>query len=84
MTFINFKILIYIFLLLSSCSSHISNKFSDNSTSTQIKSNEFKTNKVKNKDDIAELSVDELKELISIEDKKAADVIMKAREDWFK
>ena len=44
----------------------------------------YKTNKVKNKDDIAELSVDELKELISIEDKKAADVIMKAREDWFK
>ena len=44
----------------------------------------LKTNKVKNKDDIAELSVDELKELISIEDKKAADVIMKAREDWFK
>ena len=46
--------------------------------------NTLKTNKVKNKDDIAELSVDELKELISIEDKKAADVIMKAREDWFK
>ena len=46
--------------------------------------NILKTNKVKNKDDIAELSVDELKELISIEDKKAADVIMKAREDWFK
>ncbi|GIS02849.1 MAG: hypothetical protein CM15mP104_0700 [Gammaproteobacteria bacterium] len=44
----------------------------------------LKTNKVKNKDDIAELSVDELKELISIEEKKAADVIMKAREDWFK
>ena len=44
----------------------------------------LKTNKVKNKDDIAELSVDELKELISIEDKKAAEVIMKAREDWFK
>ena len=47
MTFINFKILIYIFVLLSSCSSHISNKFSDNSTSTQIKSNEFKLNKNK-------------------------------------
>ena len=46
--------------------------------------NILKTYKVKNKDDIAELSVDELKELISIEDKKAADVIMKAREDWFK
>ena len=47
MTFINFKILIYIFVLLSSCSSHISNEFSDNSTSTQIKSNEFKLNKNK-------------------------------------
>ena len=47
MTFINFKILIYIFILLSSCSSHISNEFSDNSTSTQIKSNEFQLNKNK-------------------------------------
>jgi hypothetical protein len=45
--FINFKILIYIFVLLSSCSSHISNKFSDNSTSTQIKSNEFQLTKSK-------------------------------------
>ena len=47
MTFINFKILIYIFVLLTSCSSHISNEFSDNSTSTQIKSNEFKLKKNK-------------------------------------
>ena len=47
MTFINFKILIYIFILLSSCSSHISNEFSDNTTSTQIKSNELKSNKNK-------------------------------------
>ena len=45
MTFINFKILIYIFILLSSCSSHISTEFYDNSTSPQIKSNEFKPNK---------------------------------------
>ncbi len=47
MTFINLKILIYIFILLSSCSSHISNEISDNSTSRQIKSNEFKSNKNK-------------------------------------
>ena len=47
MTFINFKILICIFVLLSSCTSHISDDFSDNSTSTQIKSNEFKL--IKNK-----------------------------------
>ena len=47
MTVINFKILIYILILLSSCSSHISNEFSDNSTSTQIKSNEFKLNQNK-------------------------------------
>ena len=47
MKFINFKILIYIFVSLSSCSSHISNEFSDNSTSTEIKSNELKFNKNK-------------------------------------
>lgn len=47
MKFINSKILIYLFILLSSCSSHISNEFSDNSNSTQIKSNEFKLNKNK-------------------------------------
>ena len=47
MKFINFKILIYVFVLLSSCSSHISNEFSDNSTSTQIKSNEFQLTKSK-------------------------------------
>ncbi len=48
---INSKILIYIFILLSSCSSYTSNKYSDNSNSTQIKSNEFKTknNKIKKK-----------------------------------
>ena len=58
MTFIKFKILIYIFVLLSSCSSHISNKFSDNSTSTQIKSNEFKFNKDKiNKEKLENLYV---------------------------
>ena len=36
--------------MLSSCASHISNEFSDNSTSRQIKSNEFKSNKNRSKD----------------------------------
>jgi N utilization substance protein A len=44
----------------------------------------LKLKKIKNKDDIAELSVDELKDLIVIDDKKAAEIIMKAREGWFK
>ena len=44
----------------------------------------LKAKKIKNKDDIAELSVDELKDLIVIDDKKAAEIIMKAREGWFK
>ena len=45
MTSINSKILIYFFIFLSSCSHHISNKYSNNSKSTQIKSNEFKLSK---------------------------------------
>ncbi len=51
MIFINFKILIYIFIFLSSCSSYTSNKYSYNSNSTKIKSNEFKSdnNKIKKK-----------------------------------
>ncbi len=54
MIFNNFKILIYIFVLLSSCSSHISN----NSTPTQIKSNELKFNKNKiNKEKLENLYV---------------------------
>ena len=44
----------------------------------------LKSKKIKNKDDIAELSVDELKDLIVIDNKKAAEIIMKAREGWFK
>ena len=47
MSFIKFKILIFIFVLLSSCSPHISSEFSDNSTSTQIKSNDLKSKKNK-------------------------------------
>jgi len=38
---------------------------------------------LKSMDDIAELAVDELQEIIEITDKKAADIIMKARESWF-
>ena len=37
----------------------------------------------KSMDDIAELAVDELQDIIEISDKKAADIIMKARESWF-
>ncbi len=39
---------------------------------------------VKNKDDLAELSIDELKEIIEISDEEASKMIMKAREHWFK
>jgi N utilization substance protein A len=41
------------------------------------------SNALKSKDDIAELAVDELQEIIEITEKKAADIIMKARESWF-
>ena len=41
------------------------------------------SNALKSKDDIAELAVDELQEIIEINEKKAADIIMKARESWF-
>ena len=47
MTFINIKIIIFIFVLLSSCTSQTLNKYSGNSNSTQIKSNKFKSNKNK-------------------------------------
>ena len=39
---------------------------------------------IKNKDDLAELSVDELKEIIDISNDEASSMIMKAREHWFK
>ena len=43
------------------------------------------TNKgIKNKDDFAELSVDELQDIIEISDDLGSAAIMKAREDWFK
>ena len=41
------------------------------------------SNALKSKDDIAELAVDELLDVIKINEKKAADIIMKARESWF-
>ena len=38
---------------------------------------------IKNKDDLAELSIDELKDIIEISDDDASSMIMKAREHWF-
>ena len=39
---------------------------------------------IKNKDDLAELSIDELKDIIDISNDDASSMIMKAREHWFK
>ena len=60
MTSINFKIIIYIFILLSSCSSHTLNKHFDNSNSTQIKSNEFKNEVKSNQDRISKKKLENL------------------------
>ena len=38
---------------------------------------------IKNKDDLAELSIDELQEIIEISSDDASEMIMKAREHWF-
>ena len=38
---------------------------------------------IKNKDDLAELSIDELKEIIDMTEEDASKMIMKAREHWF-
>ena len=38
---------------------------------------------IKNKDDLAELSIDELQEIIDISEEDASAMIMKAREHWF-
>ena len=38
---------------------------------------------IKNKDDLAELSIDELQEIIDISEDDASVMIMKAREHWF-
>ena len=39
---------------------------------------------IKNKDDLAELATDELMEIIDISEDTASEMIMKAREHWFK
>ena len=39
---------------------------------------------IKNKDDLAELSIDELRDIIDISEDDASKMIMKAREHWFK
>ena len=39
---------------------------------------------IKNKDDLAELATDELMEIIDISEDSASEMIMKAREHWFK
>ena len=51
--------------------------FSDDQVETLV------SNALKSKDDIAELAVDELQDIIEISEKKAAEIIMKARESWF-
>ena len=38
---------------------------------------------IKNKDDLAELSIDELQDIIEINEDDASKMIMKAREHWF-
>ena len=43
MSLINLKIIIFISIFLSSCSTKTLNKYSDNSNSTQVKSNKFKS-----------------------------------------
>ena len=52
MTFINFKIIIFVSILLSSCTSQTLKKHSDNINSTQIKSNDFKNEIKSNKNKI--------------------------------
>ena len=39
---------------------------------------------IKNKDDLAELATDELMDIIDISEEAASEMIMKAREHWFK
>ena len=45
---------------------------------------ELKQNGIRNREELAEQSVDELIELVDLNEKKAAELIMKAREHWFK
>ena len=39
---------------------------------------------IKTRDDLAELSIEELTDIIEMDEKTAADLIMEAREHWFK
>jgi N utilization substance protein A len=50
---------------------------------TEVELDTLTSKAIKSMDDIAELAVDELQEIIEIEEKKAADIIMKARASWF-
>ena len=49
-----------------------------------LRSFESKFSAIKNKDDLAELATDELMEIIDISEDSASEMIMKAREHWFK
>ena len=44
---------------------------------------ELKQNGIRNREELAEQSVDELIELVELNEEKAAEIIMKAREHWF-
>ena len=51
-----------------------------------LKTSKIKNQKnkgIKNKDDLAELAIDELQEIIEISSDDASKMIMKAREHWF-
>ena len=50
---------------------------------TEVELDTLTSKAIKSMDDIAELAVDELQEIIEIDEKKAADIIMKARASWF-
>ncbi len=50
---------------------------------TEVELDTLTSQAIKSMDDIAELAVDELQEIIEIDEKKAADIIMKARASWF-
>ena len=60
MPFINFKIIIFISLLLTSCSPQTLNKFPHNSNPTQVKSNEFKDEIELNKNKIVKEKLENL------------------------
>ena len=79
MTFINFKILIFILLFLSSCSSHTLNKYSNNSNSNQIKSNELK-NEVRSSK--SKINKEKLKNL-NIENNQSQSVIFEFRKERY-